>query len=233
MSQVYHFQLPLFAISKVCTECNIEKPLEEFYKAKRGKYGRKSGCKICQDTKYKNRKEPGRRRETRSKIVAHGNKWCSGCRTEQSIENFTTDRSKEDELSTLCHTCRNAISHNFLQNCSDASRELLNARARRWQRNNPLKRQEIKVRRRARQKNVTVDTVRYERILERDGMYCYICEHDILPGQKIDFDHVIPLVRGGSHSEDNIKVTHAICNRRKHDKLLEEMTSYQRRGTKR
>lgn len=85
-------------------------------------------------------------------------------------------------------------------------------------------------RRYAEKKAVTVGEVDYDRILARDGMYCYICEQSILPDHKIDFDHVIPLSRGGAHTEDNIKVTHRPCNRRKFNRLLEEMTPHQRRG---
>ncbi len=32
---------------KVCKDCDIEKPLKEFYKTKRGKYGVDSYCKKC------------------------------------------------------------------------------------------------------------------------------------------------------------------------------------------
>lgn len=32
---------------KVCSKCNEEKPLDEFHKQKRGKYGRRSQCKVC------------------------------------------------------------------------------------------------------------------------------------------------------------------------------------------
>lgn len=34
--------------SKVCTKCHQSKTLDEFYKSKRGLYGRDSYCKICQ-----------------------------------------------------------------------------------------------------------------------------------------------------------------------------------------
>ena len=34
-------------MTKTCNKCRIEKPLTEFYKAKRGKYGVTSNCKLC------------------------------------------------------------------------------------------------------------------------------------------------------------------------------------------
>ena len=34
-------------MNKVCTKCKVEKSLDEFYKEKRGKYGCRAMCKIC------------------------------------------------------------------------------------------------------------------------------------------------------------------------------------------
>lgn len=42
---------------KVCTKCGEEKPLEEFYTDKHGKYGRKSVCKECEIKQHKIKKE--------------------------------------------------------------------------------------------------------------------------------------------------------------------------------
>ena len=36
-----------FKLSKICSDCNIEKPLAEFYKSKRGIYGVQRRCKKC------------------------------------------------------------------------------------------------------------------------------------------------------------------------------------------
>jgi hypothetical protein len=33
--------------SKVCTKCRVDKPLEEFYVAKKGRLGRFAHCKVC------------------------------------------------------------------------------------------------------------------------------------------------------------------------------------------
>lgn len=37
---------------KICTSCDEEKPLEEFYKSKRGKQGRHARCKRCYSLSY-------------------------------------------------------------------------------------------------------------------------------------------------------------------------------------
>jgi 5-methylcytosine-specific restriction endonuclease McrA len=50
---------------------------------------------------------------------------------------------------------------------------------------------------------------------------CYICGRD---GR--DFDHIIPLSRGGEHELSNIRICCASCNSKKHDRTLEEMLPY-------
>ena len=72
-----------------------------------------------------------------------------------------------------------------------------------------------KERRRARLKGAPViERINRNRIIERDQSICHIC------GQKVEkadltLDHVIPLARGGNHTEDNLKVAHRSCNSRK------------------
>ena len=63
--------------------------------------------------------------------------------------------------------------------------------------------------------------VSYRRILKRDGYWCGICGVMIIGASlsEIHFDHIVPLSRGGAHVEDNIQVSHSICNMRKHNSL--------------
>jgi len=63
-----------------------------------------------------------------------------------------------------------------------------------------------------------VDAVDFRRIIERDGWTCHICKQPIEPGSH-HFDHVAPLSLGGSHTEDNIRLAHAVCNRRKGNRV--------------
>lgn len=100
-----------------------------------------------------------------------------------------------------------------------------------WRKNNPLKDLNRSQRYMARKKNATqIDEINYARILERDGMFCYICEQDILPHHKMHFDHIVPLARGGAHTEGNLTPTHSQCNCRKQDRPFSELTPYDRRG---
>lgn len=98
----------------------------------------------------------------------------------------------------------------------------MQASGRRWREANPLKFREYGNRRRARIAQATVGDVSYDRVLERDGMHCYLCNSGIAEGD-LSFDHVVPLVRGGAHSEENIRTAHKSCNFRKSGRLLGEI----------
>lgn len=56
-------------------------------------------------------------------------------------------------------------------------------------------------------------------IFERDNYTCQYCGEY---GKKLECDHVIPVAKGGSHTEDNLVTACFKCNRAKRDKLLEE-----------
>lgn len=72
------------------------------------------------------------------------------------------------------------------------------------------------MRRKALIKSATVEKVDYQKILDVHGMVCHLCGGQILPGF-LDFDHVVPLSKGGAHSYENIRPSHSSCNRSKRD----------------
>jgi 5-methylcytosine-specific restriction endonuclease McrA len=64
--------------------------------------------------------------------------------------------------------------------------------------------------------------VNFKKILKDSNGVCGICRKPFdLFG--IDFDHIIPLSRGGAHATDNIQATHSRCNRAKGAKLESEV----------
>ena len=68
-------------------------------------------------------------------------------------------------------------------------------------------------------------------LYERDGGICYLCGEEVLPyrgeigedgwGDGWTADHVIPLVRGGTETWDNVRLAHRSCNCRKRDRMPE------------
>jgi hypothetical protein len=55
-------------------------------------------------------------------------------------------------------------------------------------------------------------------IAERDGWRCGICEDPVDPSYRApdprtpSIDHIKPIVRGGTETRDNVRLTHLFCN---------------------
>lgn len=73
--------------------------------------------------------------------------------------------------------------------------------------------------RRARKMSAAIGKVDYAFIRRRDRMRCHLCRTDVLEAD-LHFDHVIPLSKGGSHSNENISVAHSWCNSSKNNRVL-------------
>src|SRR5690348_6923173 len=74
-------------------------------------------------------------------------------------------------------------------------------------------------RRTARMNAVRREPINRLSFLARDRGICHICSEEVNP---LDYhlDHVVPLAKGGSHTYDNLKIAHPVCNLRKGAKLL-------------
>lgn len=62
-------------------------------------------------------------------------------------------------------------------------------------------------------------------VLERDSFTCLYCGQ---VGGKLEIDHMQPFSRGGSDELSNLTTSCQTCNRRKHDKTVEEFKSWLR-----
>ena len=97
---------------------------------------------------------------------------------------------------------------------------------RRWRQENPEAAREAVRRYQARKAGASTEKVSYLMVALRDGWVCHLCRKDIERRRGRDgvhFDHVVPLSRGGQHTEGNIRVSHAECNLRKGARLLREV----------
>ena len=54
------------------------------------------------------------------------------------------------------------------------------------------------------------------RVARRDNYTCQICGTPLLD-HEIEFDHIIPIAKGGSSEEHNLRVACLACNRKKSD----------------
>lgn len=75
-------------------------------------------------------------------------------------------------------------------------------------------------RRQLREKNADVgEHIDRDAIYARDGGYCYLCKLYVAR-ELATFDHVVPLARGGTDAEDNVRLAHRACNSKKGDDAL-------------
>ena len=87
-----------------------------------------------------------------------------------------------------------------------------------WRRREALRDQRIKV-------NGEVHwDITLEKLVKRDKNICYLCNEEVHMDKHYNhnmygsIDHVIPLAKGGTHTWNNIKLAHRICNSIKADK---------------
>lgn len=95
--------------------------------------------------------------------------------------------------------------------------------------NNPEIYRAIRARRRADKQHASIGDIKAiskweKRWRTKRPVACYWCGEKS-PGIECHADHVIPLRKGGAHSVENLVVSCAACNRRKHDALLPSWNS--------
>lgn len=174
-------------------------------------------------------------------------KKCSMCKETKPYDCFTHDYKRPDGYYIYCKDCRRSYERprresaafklakkQYDQKYYRRNQKKRNQQCAAWYASNPEHHKELReawkaahpaqlreydARRSAWRKGASTERVSYEAILERDGYHCHICGGDVLPDD-VHFDHVIPLSKGGAHSEDNIRVSHSTCNLRKWTKIL-------------
>lgn len=94
-----------------------------------------------------------------------------------------------------------------------------------WVARNRMRMNELNARRRALRVNATINLAGIQEFIAsikaKASVHCYYC-HTPTPTANIHFDHIIPLVKGGAHSVENLCATCATCNLRKGAKTLVE-----------
>lgn len=110
MTPFYHatqpdvVQLPLFALSKVCATCGIDKSLEDYTPVIGGKHGRAAHCRDCVNAK------------NRAKTIAKngpvlvprlGFKFCATCNVEKELNEFSPAAEGRHGRVAHCRECAN------------------------------------------------------------------------------------------------------------------------------
>ena len=58
------------------------------------------------------------------------------------------------------------------------------------------------------------------KVVRRDGQVCAMCKRNVLD-EEIEFDHIIPISRGGATTTENLRILCRECNRKKSNTLSE------------
>jgi 5-methylcytosine-specific restriction endonuclease McrA len=62
------------------------------------------------------------------------------------------------------------------------------------------------------------------KVVRRDGQICQACQQPVRDDE-VEFDHLIPVARGGPVTADNLRLLCRPCNRAKRDSLSELVSS--------
>lgn len=202
-----------------CAKRGVVQPRDAFHKDRRNKDGLESWCKACvrqYNEENKDRINAYRRERYRANREREREK----SRTYYATNDAYREKALEKDRAYYRANREKIAAYDRERNQRNAEKNLAYNRA--YLEAHPEKSREYNARYHARKRGATVESVSYERILARDGHWCYLCENDVAPNE-VSYDHVVPLSRGGAHSEANIKVVHRSCNSRKLNRLLSEL----------
>lgn len=101
-------------MNKTCSACKIEKTLDEFYKAKTGKFGVAGWCKKCDNdrkTFYLRKKSIASGKKQRvlaleaKKLLEQGLKFCHRCKEIKNVEEYHKSKNQTGGIATVCKVC--------------------------------------------------------------------------------------------------------------------------------
>lgn len=214
-----------------CSRCKEMKAIIDFYPNRTNKRGVSTYCKLCSrearaEYASNNRlaesrkalrwrlanperaKEIAKKTRTkhRDKRMAETKEWKASHRERVRVLDSGYRQRNQDKIREAARSAYHANPKIFL----DRTR----AYNKKYPEKTRLRRANNCAVRRARIAAARVERVSYKTILERDKGICHICGLPI-GNEKYNFDHVIPLSKGGPHSTDNIRLSHATCNFKK------------------
>lgn len=149
--------------SKACTKCGLDKPLADYSKNPRGKYGLKASCKACDAVRHAaltaDRPRKDRRLPRRAPIDPTGPRDCTRCGATKTYADFS--------LSRQATATSNAV---YRSHCKECQAE----QARAWYANNPERANDNRRRHQLRSLyGLTVE--QYNALLREQAGVCAVC----------------------------------------------------------
>ncbi len=207
-------------VSKDCSKCGEHRLFSEFPKLKTAKCGYGSWCRKCVKNLESEKRRSRGIKAKRIPIVREDSKQCLHCDRILLLDSFAPSARGRCGRAAYCRPCAMIRFYD---------KEVYTRRTRHWRRGNESwKRQHCRnqQKRRAVKARCLTSPISHVFLL---GLYsteiCAYCRQNI-PRENRTADHVIPLARGGDHSEDNLVMACVSCNSSKQDKLPEEYEVY-------
>ena len=197
-----------------CRECGrtFERQAHIFRDVVNGTWTAGNECPLCRQDQIDQRKKERREQTERDARI----------KAEQRAMKEAELISRQTEERLAIHICKNcgqeysigATGYNSTKYCSEKCMK-------RWAMRVKNDRRIKKLKTRRHDTDITL-----EKLFRRDGGVCYLCGKkcdwtDVVGGNASDnypsIDHVIPVAKGGTHTWDNIKLAHRLCNTLKRD----------------
>lgn len=224
---------------KYCVNCKRWQDISKFHKNKSTKDRLSNWCKTCNNgytkAKYTNdieserercRKSSTKYRETHKEKIMQQREQTKDYQKEYRGKNkdllaeyaaeyrfnnrLAISKNKKKWKERNAEHVKNKRKVYYLKN-----REVINKKALEYHKNNPDVARKAYAKRKFLKKHLSIGyRISYQKIRERDKGICHICGRNVAPNE-MEFDHIVPLCKGGEHSERNIAVCHKICNRQK------------------
>lgn len=171
-------------------------------------------------------------------------KQCSKCKEIKPLEYFGKDTRSKSGLRSQCKECEKSYEktrdqnkkRDYFRKYRQEHRDVEKNRYENWKENNPEKYKAYHTRTKLKNRckvNKYDKDITLEKLYNRDGGTCALCgglcdyEDYILKGETFiagnyypSIDHIIPLSRGGSHTWENVQLSHRQCNSKKYNKTL-------------
>lgn len=224
--------MPEAIISKVCSKCQVEKPVSEFHRCTSSKHGVQSQCISCRK-KIWAKPQAQQVRNEKKVFMGKGLKKCSKCHNIKEVSEFYSVNHHADRLTSSCKSCemqyrkdnrvkRQKYAKSFYVN----NKEKIKDSTKTYRKSLNGKKSHLKCNHkyRALKRNATIEIFNPFDVFERDKYICQICKRKTRPDFKPNhslyptLDHIIPLSNGGEHSVKNTQCLCLHCNCSKQDK---------------